>query len=133
MRRGRTSLGRCEGAASAVEFALVAPAFILLVFGLLQGGMAIFSYTALERANEAGARHLLFDSSDTAGAKSVVRKEAIGAALNPDRLTISTETRTLPYPHIELKAEYLFQMPAALLWPEGLALTSVVTVPVDTN
>jgi Flp pilus assembly protein TadG len=55
MNRGRTHLN-CERGASAVEFALVLPLLVLLVFGIAQFGIAFFRYQGVQAAAREGAR-----------------------------------------------------------------------------
>lgn len=62
----------------AVEFALVAPVFILLIVGLLDYGIAARERSALDAATRAGLQVLLADSDETAAA------EATAALIAPD-------------------------------------------------
>ena len=53
--RRRSRAGRSAGQAL-VEFALVAPVFFLLLFGIIEGGRFIFYYETLNNATREGAR-----------------------------------------------------------------------------
>jgi Flp pilus assembly protein TadG len=48
--------GRSEGGAAAVEFALVAPVLLLLIFGIIEGGRLFSVYQGAVTASREGAR-----------------------------------------------------------------------------
>lgn len=50
--------------ASAVEFALVAPVVILMLFGAIGGGVLAYATVSLQRATEVAARCMSMDRSD---------------------------------------------------------------------
>ena len=47
---------RSTSAASGVEFALVLPLFLLLLFGIIDGGRFMYEYNEAEKATQVGAR-----------------------------------------------------------------------------
>jgi Flp pilus assembly protein TadG len=49
-------LGRAQDGTTAVEFALVSPVLILLLFGLLKAGLALFNFLQLSNAVSSGVR-----------------------------------------------------------------------------
>ena len=51
------ALGREHSGAAALEFALVAPVFLLAIFGIFQLGMAFHASAGLRNGVEAAARH----------------------------------------------------------------------------
>jgi hypothetical protein len=55
---GRSASGHTTGQAL-VEFALVAPVFFLLLFGIIEGGRFIFYYETLNNATREGARYAI--------------------------------------------------------------------------
>ncbi|MEZ4520336.1 MAG: TadE/TadG family type IV pilus assembly protein [Thermomicrobiales bacterium] len=66
-----------------VEFALVAPLFFLLVFGLVEGGRLIYSYNTVNHSAQEAARTAILE--DTSGV-AAVRDRAVAAA---DPLSVS--------------------------------------------
>ena len=58
------SRGRASGQAM-VEFALVAPIFFLLLFGVIEGGRFIFYYETLNNATREGARYAIVHGSNS--------------------------------------------------------------------
>jgi Flp pilus assembly protein TadG len=56
MALGRASRHRAEGGAAAVEFALVAPLLLLLVFGVISYGYMLSFRQALSQGAAEGAR-----------------------------------------------------------------------------
>ena len=50
-----------------VEFALVAPLFFLLLFGIIEAGRFIFYYETLSGATREGARYAIVNGSNTLG------------------------------------------------------------------
>ena len=62
---------RTEGAAAA-ELALLLPLLMLMLFGLVQLGFAIYTYNAMLNSARAGARLVVF-GSDSAAATAAVR------------------------------------------------------------
>ena len=53
-----------------VEFALVAPIFFLLLFGIIEAGRFIFYYEMLNNATREGARYAIVQGSNALGCPS---------------------------------------------------------------
>ena len=53
-----------------VEFALVAPMFFLLLFGIIEAGRFIFYYETLNNATREGARYAIVNGANTLGCPS---------------------------------------------------------------
>jgi Flp pilus assembly protein TadG len=73
-RRRGTMLRRCARArrgASAVEFALVLPACLMLLFGVMEGGRALWLQNALNYAVEQAARCAAIDTNNCGSANQV--------------------------------------------------------------
>lgn len=64
----RPSSARHRSRAQAmVEFALVAPMFFLLLFGIIEAGRFIFYYETLNNATREGARYAIVNGANTIG------------------------------------------------------------------
>jgi Flp pilus assembly protein TadG len=61
--RGWQSCSGNRSGAVAAEFALIVPLLSVLLFGVLQFGFAIYSYTAMETAARTGARQIAFGTN----------------------------------------------------------------------
>ena len=82
--RRKRSLGQ-----SVVEFALVAPIFLMLLFGLIEGARLVYAYNTVNHAAQESARFaILADTSSV----SAVRNKAVDAA---DPLEINTSDVTV--------------------------------------
>lgn len=62
-RAGLPRLISDERGSSAVEFALVLPAFLLLIFGAIGGGVLAYATTSLQRATEVASRCVTLQGS----------------------------------------------------------------------
>jgi len=56
-----------SGAQAMVEFALVAPMFFLLLFGIVEAGRFIFYYETLNHATREGTRYAIVNGANTIG------------------------------------------------------------------
>jgi len=72
----------------AVEFALILPATVLMVSGLIEFGMAVNNGTSLENGARAGAQFALEQGLDTSGISAVV-----AGASNLDPATLDVASR----------------------------------------
>jgi Flp pilus assembly protein TadG len=82
MRRGKPAQASERGAA-AVEFALVVPILIVMIFGMVDMGMAINAQAIVGNAAREGARAASFNGADTTATTNVVTsatKSLIGTA-----------------------------------------------------
>lgn len=84
-RRGRV---RGEDGAAAVEFAIVASLFFLLVFGIIDFGFAFHSWNNTANAAREGARKGAVDSST---ADIEARTRAAASTLDQSKLTVVVE------------------------------------------
>jgi Flp pilus assembly protein TadG len=66
MRRRSHAGARSRGQAL-VEFALIAPLFFLLLFGIIEAGRFVFYYEILNNATREGARYAIVHSGPTLG------------------------------------------------------------------
>ena len=101
----RTSLDHFGGAATghvfgnvsggtAVEFALLAPALIFLIFGILELGRASWTLSALSFAAESAARCAAVDQSNCATTTQIQNHAvafAAGLGIPPSTFTVSTQ------------------------------------------
>lgn len=100
--RGRTA--RDQRGAAVVEFALILPVLVMLVFGIIQFGRAYNTTISLTAAAREGARLLSLDGT-VAEVETRVRDSA--PSLNPDLITISPITSPCtPGSLAEVRATY---------------------------
>jgi hypothetical protein len=65
---GRSVRGQRKGPGQAlVEFALIAPLFFVLLFGIVEAGRFIFYYETLNNATREGARYAIVNGANTLG------------------------------------------------------------------
>jgi Flp pilus assembly protein TadG len=86
-------LGRDKKGVSAVEFALIAPVFILLIVGIAQMGRLFYAHAGLRNAVAEGARFATIDPRPTA-AQIIAQINANKATLDPTKFTTPTVTFT---------------------------------------
>ena len=116
---------------SAIEFALVAPIFILCAFALFQVGFGIYSQSTISRVAHEGARHLLFSPVDDAGAREAMAGALGGTALDASRMTTTIETLTSPYRHIKLVVDYRYQAFGPFPLPDEIVLSVTEHIPLE--
>lgn len=86
-RRGRRG-------ASAVEFALVAPVFVLLVFGIIEVGRALMVQQIITNASREGARRAIIEHASDAEVQQVV-DDYLGATSVAQGVSISVTPTTI--------------------------------------
>lgn len=77
---------RADRGQSLVEFALLVPILILLIFGLFDFGRAIYAYNAVSNAAREGARIAIVDQGPTSGVSLAAQEaanQATSLGLNP--------------------------------------------------
>lgn len=87
-RRSKTRAG-----AAAVEFALVVPIFLLLVFGIIEFGRAIMVQQILVNASREGARQAVLDGATSADVVNTVSDYLRGSSVDTgqDNITVSPD------------------------------------------
>jgi Flp pilus assembly protein TadG len=84
---------KSDRGAAAVEFALVMPVLLAIVFGLIDLGAAYHAKVALTHATREGARTLaLAPTASTAPAQAKARTEAAATGLKATKLTVPLPT-----------------------------------------
>ena len=85
---------RRKNGQSLVEFALVLPFLLLLIFGFLDLGRAIYYYSAIGNAAREGARYasvrpmdLQTDTDDQDEVKAIVQNYSVALGLDTDKIT----------------------------------------------
>jgi Flp pilus assembly protein TadG len=73
--RRRTSHSRGQ---SLVEFALVSPLFLLLMFGAIDFGRLIYTYSAISSASREGARLIATEPQQQSDCTAIARMEQVG-------------------------------------------------------
>ena len=95
-----------ESGATAVEFALTAPIFIALLFGIIECGLALWTQFGLQYGTEAAARCATVDTATCSSASTT----ASYAASNALGLTVPASTFTASTPSCGnlVKASYIY-------------------------
>jgi Flp pilus assembly protein TadG len=80
---------RGERGAAAVEFALVLPLLVLLVFGITEFGRVYYVQTTISGAAREGARAMALQNSPT-GARAAAQSAAPGLGLSAGQISVTT-------------------------------------------
>lgn len=75
--------------ASAVEFAMVAPVFILLVFGMIEYGRMVMVQQVITNASREGARRAILDGSTETEVKTLVNNYLTNASISGATVTVT--------------------------------------------
>ncbi|MBJ6988892.1 TadE family protein [Devosia sp. MC521] len=131
MRRRRNSKSALldDVGGSAVEFALIAPIFILTLVGLTEVGFAIHAHATLTQIAEGGARHLLFAPEDRSGATTQIFADTKGTTITAEDLTVALTEKSAPYPHLEVTLSYIFRPVGPFPLPSGIPMVARASVP----
>jgi TadE-like protein len=95
--RSRCQHSRRRGAA-VVEFALVAPIFFVLVFGILEIGRLVMVQQLLTTASREGARIAITEGATVSGVQSSVASYLAGASVSGATVTVTPASLSTAQP-----------------------------------
>jgi hypothetical protein len=85
---------RNRRAAAAVEFAVVAPVFFLLVFGLIEYGRMVMVQQMLTNASREGARHAVLDGATSTEVTTIVNDYLSSGSISGATVTVTPNPPT---------------------------------------
>jgi Flp pilus assembly protein TadG len=91
-RRKVYCLGNCErSGVAAVEFAVVAPIFLLFVLGIIEFGRCMMVQQVITNGAREGARIAILDGSSTSAVQTMVNSHLTVAGINNAVITITPD------------------------------------------
>jgi len=84
-----------ESGQALVEFVLVAPIFVFLLFALAQYGLLFSAYLAVRNASTVGGRQAIISPGNTAAITSVATAAAGAMLVDTSRVQVAVSTATL--------------------------------------
>jgi Flp pilus assembly protein TadG len=113
-----------------VEFALVLPALLLLMLGIMEFGRAVYASNALANAAREGARYGIINPTDTSGIQAHALATAVGLSLSPDSVSVAfPDVQSTAGKRIRVIVSYHFQVDTPLLSPDfTLTGSSTMTI-----
>lgn len=109
---------RSEGGASAAEFAIIAPIFLTMVFGIFQFGWALHCASSVRYALEEATRSVMLDEDFTAGEVETQMRAKLTSIAEPDiAVSITTDTSVTGAELVHLHATYVHEMEVPFLPP----------------
>ncbi len=109
---------RAESGASTVEFALIVPVLVLLIFGIFQFGMAFGDQLAVTHAAREGARMAAVGQYDEAA----VRNRAY--PVDPTAVTVAYPNGNVHGEPVEVTVEYEIQVSIPFFGEQAVPITS---------
>lgn len=94
MNRNCRSYRKHRLGAAAVEFAVVAPVFILLLFGMIEYGRMVMVQQLITNASREGARQAVLDGATTSAVQSTVSTYLTNASVTGQTTTVSPNPPT---------------------------------------
>lgn len=124
--------------AAAVEFALVAPIFIMFLLGIFEFGRAMMVQQALINATREGARKAIFVGSTVTKAKDAVVSHlaSSGVSVSPNKVTVSPDpTKAVNGDSITVSVSVPYTEVAWLagIYMKGKSLTASTTMSFETT
>lgn len=80
--------------AAAVEFAVVLPVFVLLVFGMIEYGRMVMVQQVITNASREGARRAVLDGATTSSVQTSVTSYLTGASINGGSAVVNPNPTT---------------------------------------
>ena len=123
MRRGLLWLVRDRTGSAAIEFGIIAPAFLMMLLGVFQVGVWMQAYNAMRNAVAATARNVAVEyQTDNKLTDSQIANTGLAVAttnpymLDPDLIEVDVDAATTqPFPGArELTLTFTYQMPSFL-------------------
>ncbi len=87
--KARPALRNKRTGAAAVEFAIVLPVFVLLVFGMIEYGRMVMVQQVITNASREGARQAVLDGATSAAVQTAVTSYLTGASVSGSSTTVS--------------------------------------------
>ena len=118
-----------ERGAAAVEFGIILPVLMLILFGIIEFGMIMFSREVITNASREGARAGIVQSATkptTGQIQAVVTNYLTGTGINPATVTIAVAGAGLTAPNtlsVTVTYPYNFFAPAILGLGTSITLT----------
>ncbi len=121
---------KSESGTSTIEFALVAPIFFMMIFGVIDMGRAYWLISSMEYAVEGAGRYVMINTSATSSQVTSQAKANL-YAIDPNSVTFTTSTSTsggVNYMTISAQASFNF-LPSHIFNYGTINLTRQATVP----
>jgi len=118
---------RAEEGTSAIEFAIVGPVFLMLLIGITEGGVLLWTQLGLQHGAEMAARCSTVNKT-ICGTPSAIQEYAVQRSLgvNPPASTFSVES---PACGIQVSANYNYQFVSTNFGTASMVLTAQSCVP----
>ena len=123
--RGRlAALTKARDGTTAVETALVLPAFLLFIFAIIEAGFLLWTQTTLQFAVEAAARCAVVNSTlcgTTSAIQTYAASQAVGMTISSSSFSVST---TSPGCYYQVSISYPFSIIVTHLFTNTITLTA---------
>ena len=127
---------RDEGGATAVEFAMISGAFLIMLFGIIEVGRIFWTWNALQYATEETARYAIVHTAASSSDLSDYAFQAmsgINTDVSASSLTVLTSSPTVAgVSFVQVDSSYVFSTLTSFL-PDSissLTLTASARVPI---
>ena len=107
---------------SAVEFALTAPVFFVLLFAIIEGGLMVWTQIGLQHGAEAAARCASINTTlcgTTSGIQDYAAQSALGLTVSPSTFSVSALACGN-----QVSANYAFGFVTTLFGPASVTLNA---------
>lgn len=111
---------RGDSGATAVEFALVLPALVILIFGIFETGRVLYTQNAIEHLADRAARIVMIGGNDpsvnSAQLQASIETQAHdhSPGINPDRVSVSVIPDSTGY-QVTIGYDYHFTVPLIVI------------------
>jgi Flp pilus assembly protein TadG len=119
MRRARWRTD--EGGTTALEFAITAPLFFLILLGIVEAGLLMWTQVGLQHATESAARCATINTStcgSTTAIQNYAAQQAYGLTVAPSAFTVNAAACGN-----QVSASYPFQFVVSLFGLQSVTLT----------
>jgi Flp pilus assembly protein TadG len=122
---------KSEKGQSLVEFALVLPILIMLLFGIVDFGRAFHAYLTIDQAGREAARAASI-GKDSATVRGIAKNQGTSIGLTEGEVNVSTDSRT-PGTDITITITYTYNLITPLLGPliKTIPLTDITVMRVE--
>ncbi|WP_170180355.1 TadE/TadG family type IV pilus assembly protein [Desulfoglaeba alkanexedens] len=124
MIKGTKVGNKAEKGAAAVEFAIILPILIMLLFGIFQFGIAFNNYIAITHAAREGARLAAVDPLNPDDLKEIIIQRAYPVPLKEGDITIRTPEGTEVGQPVEVEISYDITIEIPLVGSWSIPLTN---------